>query len=98
MAVSLLSPVRTQSLIPAFSKLAMVSGTPSCSLSSIAVAPTICRSFSISYATAVSFESLSSIDVEASLNFVSHSFATLSVRIFTPRTNVRNPSDANSIK
>ncbi|EWM28709.1 hypothetical protein Naga_100002g83 [Nannochloropsis gaditana] len=46
MAVSILSPVRTQNLTPPVARSAMVSGTPSCSLSSIAVRPTIVRSFS----------------------------------------------------
>ena len=40
-AVSSLSPVSTQSLMPAAARSAMVSGTPSWSLSSIAVAPMI---------------------------------------------------------
>ena len=39
MAVSCLSPVKTQILIPADRRLAIVRGTPSCNLSSIAVAP-----------------------------------------------------------
>ena len=95
-AVSLLSPVRTHSLIPAFLRLAIVSGTPSWSLSSIAVAPTMCKSFSISTATAVSSLSLFSIDVDAFLCFASHFSAPSSERILTPRTNVRSPSDANS--
>jgi len=38
--VPCLSPVRTQILRPARPKLAIASGTPSCSLSSMAVAPT----------------------------------------------------------
>ena len=58
----------------------------------------MCKSFSISYATDVSFESLSSIDVDASLNLVSHCSASSSVRILTPRTNVLNPSEANSVE
>mmetsp|Transcript_589 Transcript_589/g.1138 ORF Transcript_589/g.1138 Transcript_589/m.1138 type:complete len:273 (-) Transcript_589:1098-1916(-) len=51
MAVSTLSPVKTHSLIPASARLDMVSATSSCNLSSIAVTPRICRSFSISSAT-----------------------------------------------
>lgn len=39
MAVSCLSPVNTQICRPAFRRAAMVSGTPSCSRSSIPVAP-----------------------------------------------------------
>ena len=37
--ITCLSPVRTQTLIPAFLSLSMVSGTPSCNLSSMPVAP-----------------------------------------------------------
>lgn len=36
-----LSPVKTQTLIPAILRFAIVSGTPSCNLSSIAVTPVI---------------------------------------------------------
>ena len=43
-----LSPVSTQILMSAKARLAMVSGTPSCSLSSMADAPTSSRSVSIS--------------------------------------------------
>lgn len=39
MAVSCLSPVRTQILMSAFIRVAMVSGTPACRRSSMAVAP-----------------------------------------------------------
>lgn len=39
MAVSFLSPVRTQTLIPALWRASMVSGTSSCSLSTIPVVP-----------------------------------------------------------
>lgn len=53
MAVSTLSPVRTQVLIPARARLWMVSGTPTCSLSSMAVAPRIFTSRSTPMATAV---------------------------------------------
>ena len=45
-AVSILSPVRIQTLIPAFKKSRIHSGTLSCSLSSIAVAPMMVRSCS----------------------------------------------------
>mmetsp|Transcript_71799 Transcript_71799/g.226843 ORF Transcript_71799/g.226843 Transcript_71799/m.226843 type:complete len:223 (-) Transcript_71799:112-780(-) len=51
MAVSLLSPVSTHSLMPARARTAMQSGTPSCSLSSMAVEPRRVRSFSISSCT-----------------------------------------------
>mmetsp|Transcript_14256 Transcript_14256/g.45556 ORF Transcript_14256/g.45556 Transcript_14256/m.45556 type:complete len:395 (-) Transcript_14256:2081-3265(-) len=42
-AVSILSPVSTQTLIPALRRSRIVSGVPSCSLSSMAVAPSTCR-------------------------------------------------------
>mmetsp|Transcript_49632 Transcript_49632/g.105470 ORF Transcript_49632/g.105470 Transcript_49632/m.105470 type:complete len:277 (-) Transcript_49632:61-891(-) len=84
--------------MPALPRLAIVSGTPSCNLSSIAVAPTMCKPFSTSYATEVNFSSLFSMDVDASLNFESHSSASSSERTLTPRTSVRRPSDANSPK
>ena len=48
MAVSTLSPVSTQSLISALASSWIVSGTPSCNRSSMAVAPTISKSLSIS--------------------------------------------------
>mmetsp|Transcript_3497 Transcript_3497/g.10967 ORF Transcript_3497/g.10967 Transcript_3497/m.10967 type:complete len:215 (+) Transcript_3497:1860-2504(+) len=51
-AVSSLSPVNTQSLMPACRTFTMVSGTWSCSLSSMAVAPTISMPTSISSAAA----------------------------------------------
>mmetsp|Transcript_6534 Transcript_6534/g.12569 ORF Transcript_6534/g.12569 Transcript_6534/m.12569 type:complete len:233 (+) Transcript_6534:1692-2390(+) len=50
MAVSTLSPVRTQILMPALARSAMQAGTPSCSLSSMAEAPRSLRSFSRSSA------------------------------------------------
>lgn len=49
-AVSWRSPVRTQTLIPASIIVWIVSGTPSCNLSSIAVAPMRVKSLSISSA------------------------------------------------
>lgn len=42
-AVSCLSPVKTQSWIPASRRAVIVSGTPSCSLSSIPVAPGVIK-------------------------------------------------------
>ena len=48
MAVPVLSPVNTQTFILASFKLAIVSPTSSCNLSSIAVAPTRIKSYSIS--------------------------------------------------
>jgi len=65
-AVSSLSPVATQILIPARFRSAMVSGTPSCRRSSIAVAPSSRRSCSSSSDTASIFASRSSIATVAS--------------------------------
>ena len=59
-AVSILSPVNTHTLIPASFKNEIVPNTSSYSLSSIAVDPTISRSFSITAQTA---SILSSLDV-----------------------------------
>mmetsp|Transcript_21214 Transcript_21214/g.47118 ORF Transcript_21214/g.47118 Transcript_21214/m.47118 type:complete len:203 (-) Transcript_21214:212-820(-) len=47
-AVSSLSPVSTHTLTPACTIISMAWGTPSCSLSSMAVAPTMSKSCSIS--------------------------------------------------
>lgn len=60
MAVSSLSPVATQTLIPARFKSAMASGTPSCKRSSMAVAPNNRKSCSISSYTASTLPSRSS--------------------------------------
>mmetsp|Transcript_79386 Transcript_79386/g.227778 ORF Transcript_79386/g.227778 Transcript_79386/m.227778 type:complete len:207 (-) Transcript_79386:1823-2443(-) len=54
-AVSNLSPVRTQSLMPAARIFSMVSGTPSWSLSSIAVVPKMSKLTSMSSATSANF-------------------------------------------
>lgn len=61
-----LSPVKTQILMPAMAKLAIVCGTPSCSLSSIAVAPKSVRFCSISSYNLSSFSSRESREIEAS--------------------------------
>ena len=57
MAVSCLSPVSTHTAIPPRIICSIVSGTPSWSLSSMAVAPTRKRSFSMISAAAWSFSS-----------------------------------------
>jgi hypothetical protein len=54
-AVSCLSPVNTHTLMLAFLRAEMVSGTPSCNLSSIAVAPNNVMSFSIASATSSTY-------------------------------------------
>ena len=58
-AVSTLSPVRTQTFTPTDFKAMIVSGTSSCSLSSIAVDPTTCKPSSSFAFTLSSFSSLS---------------------------------------
>lgn len=58
-----LSPVSTQILIPANAKLAIVSGTPSWSLSSMAVAPSRVRFFSISSNKSFNFSSRFSSEI-----------------------------------
>eukprot|EP00835_Amoeboradix_gromovi_P001252 NODE_53_length_26956_cov_0.387348.p18 type:complete len:101 gc:universal NODE_53_length_26956_cov_0.387348:12581-12883(+) len=75
-AVSTLSPVKTQSLMPALAILSMHSGTPNCSLSSMAVAPSSTRLCSYLFATWSTRSSLLSNDVAAafiSLTNVSYS-------------------------
>mmetsp|Transcript_3683 Transcript_3683/g.9268 ORF Transcript_3683/g.9268 Transcript_3683/m.9268 type:complete len:263 (+) Transcript_3683:1445-2233(+) len=93
-AVSCLSPVSTQILIPALASVAMASGTPTCSLSSIAVAPTMIMSFSISSAAASSAPSLSSSAVVAALCSAFHSDHCSSVSSLLASTRVRSPSVA----
>ena len=66
MAVSCLSPVKTQILIPACCKVWIVSETPSCNLSSIAVAPSKNKSFSINSAAASNLSLRLSNEVDAS--------------------------------
>ena len=64
-AVSILSPVSTQSLIPASLMKEIVSAKSSCSLSSMAVDPTKSKFTSSCYAMAANFSSLSSAAVLA---------------------------------
>ena len=61
MAVSTLSPVSTQSLISALASSWIVSGTPSWNRSSMAVAPTISKSCSISAAASANLPFRSSV-------------------------------------
>ena len=67
MAVSVLSPVKTQTLIPAFFILEIAKSTSSYSLSSIAVAPRSSKFYSSLSATSSHFSSLFFIDVYANL-------------------------------
>jgi hypothetical protein len=72
-AVSILSPVNTQTLIPAALINYIVSATSSCNLSSIAVAPISSKSVSISSSTAATISSLFLISNLAALAFLFHS-------------------------
>mmetsp|Transcript_431 Transcript_431/g.1598 ORF Transcript_431/g.1598 Transcript_431/m.1598 type:complete len:212 (+) Transcript_431:1466-2101(+) len=95
-AVSILSPVSTQSFTPASARSAMQEGTPSCSLSSMAVAPTT-RSFCSTCAAASACRS--SLLVTETLASC-HSFAHLSyseeVISRFANTSVRRPSAAKT--
>ena len=67
-----LSPVRTQILMPALARRSMASGTPDCSLSSMAVQPSSSSSRSIRSPTAASFSSRPVRAVLASKYFCCH--------------------------
>jgi hypothetical protein len=69
MAVSVLSPVKTQTFIPAFLRADIVLSTSSYSLSSIAVAPSISKSLSKSSDTLSKASSLLCITEEAFLYY-----------------------------
>mmetsp|Transcript_88598 Transcript_88598/g.185152 ORF Transcript_88598/g.185152 Transcript_88598/m.185152 type:complete len:260 (-) Transcript_88598:173-952(-) len=93
-AVSNLSPVRTQTLMPAFRNFSIVSGTWSCSLSSIAVIPRISTSFSRASATLARAPSRSVSVLCASLKVFNQSSATLASSFFFPTSKVLKPSVA----
>mmetsp|Transcript_14793 Transcript_14793/g.21543 ORF Transcript_14793/g.21543 Transcript_14793/m.21543 type:complete len:211 (+) Transcript_14793:1785-2417(+) len=94
-AVSRLSPVRTQMRMPAIANVAIVSGTPICSLSSMAVAPTNWRSFSISSAASISLSSRPVSACWAARWSSSHSRQSSSRSCRCASTRVRKPSFAN---
>mmetsp|Transcript_24661 Transcript_24661/g.79373 ORF Transcript_24661/g.79373 Transcript_24661/m.79373 type:complete len:331 (+) Transcript_24661:1233-2225(+) len=97
-AVSCLSPVSIQTLILASRRSRMVSGTPSCSLSSIAVAPTMVQSRSISSAASANNSSRPSIAFAASLYRASHRSASAADSSRLASTSVRSPSEANAVR
>mmetsp|Transcript_36699 Transcript_36699/g.110895 ORF Transcript_36699/g.110895 Transcript_36699/m.110895 type:complete len:323 (+) Transcript_36699:1235-2203(+) len=97
-AVSSLSPVRTQSLMPAVRMLTIVSATPSCSLSSMPVAPTISRSTSSFSAAAASRASRSCNAVCAASYSACHDANSSAPRLRRASTRVRRPSWANSAR
>mmetsp|Transcript_25030 Transcript_25030/g.59580 ORF Transcript_25030/g.59580 Transcript_25030/m.59580 type:complete len:242 (-) Transcript_25030:230-955(-) len=95
MAVSRLSPVIIHTRMPASRRVAMHSGTPSWSLSSMAVMPTNSRSFSISPATVAVFWSRSPMSAAASWYLASQARHSSSESTFVPRQSVRRPWRAN---
>ena len=68
-AVSILSPVSTQNIIPVSFKRIIASGTPSYNLSSIALDPIKVKFYSISSLNTANFFSLSIIEVDAKWNY-----------------------------
>mmetsp|Transcript_704 Transcript_704/g.872 ORF Transcript_704/g.872 Transcript_704/m.872 type:complete len:335 (+) Transcript_704:106-1110(+) len=72
MAVSILSPVSTHTLIPAAKRSWIAAGTPSCSLSSTAVLPTRSKSTSMSSAAAATLDSRSTKETHASFQIRDH--------------------------
>mmetsp|Transcript_26453 Transcript_26453/g.66596 ORF Transcript_26453/g.66596 Transcript_26453/m.66596 type:complete len:281 (+) Transcript_26453:277-1119(+) len=93
-AVSSLSPVRTQRLIPASRSRSIVSGTCACNLSSMAVTPTISMSTSSSSATFASSPSRSVMACWASWYFFSHASHSPFVSARRLTTSVLRPSPA----
>jgi len=93
-AVSILSPVKTQTLIPTFFMNWMVSATWSWSLSSIAVEPINSRSISISSSIFATSSSLLVKDSLALFDFSNHFMNSSSSTYLSARYRVLNPSDA----
>mmetsp|Transcript_3652 Transcript_3652/g.11445 ORF Transcript_3652/g.11445 Transcript_3652/m.11445 type:complete len:261 (+) Transcript_3652:980-1762(+) len=98
MAVSVLSPVSIQTLMPACVIRAMASPTPSCNRSSIPVMPCISRFVSISSATASNFSCRLVVAQEASSNFFNHGSSSTWLSSRPARQSVRRPSSANSLR
>ena len=98
-AVSSLSPVSIQTLIPAYLKLYKASGTPSYRLSYTAVEPRTFKSYSIILATFSIFRYLSGPWILRALwYFSSQSSYCASVSLFSQTKRVLNPSVACSDK
>ena len=94
-AVSYLSPVSIQKLIPALSRSLIVSGTSSCKASSTAVHPSKYKSFSIKAATSARLSSLFSISV-AALSYCSFHFLKSFLLIYLKAiSKTLNPLDEN---
>ena len=92
MAVSILSPVSTHTLIPVFFMNWIVSATSSYSLSSMAVDPTNSISTSISSSTAATLSSLPSIASLASYAFLNHGSNSCGETSLSARNRVLRPS------
>mmetsp|Transcript_105057 Transcript_105057/g.294425 ORF Transcript_105057/g.294425 Transcript_105057/m.294425 type:complete len:268 (+) Transcript_105057:465-1268(+) len=91
-AVSVLSPVRTHNRMPAALTRSMVSGTPSCNLSSTAVMPTSLRPSSMRAATSAMRSSLdSSMMLRAVVYSASHISYSCVFTMRMPMTSVRRP-------
>mmetsp|Transcript_106898 Transcript_106898/g.309238 ORF Transcript_106898/g.309238 Transcript_106898/m.309238 type:complete len:396 (-) Transcript_106898:1318-2505(-) len=97
-AVSNLSPVSTQSLMPALRNRTMVLATSSCNLSSIAVAPTISKFTSILSATSANMASRSVCDVCADSKSACQASTSSAESFRRASTNVLKPSCANSMR
>mmetsp|Transcript_77480 Transcript_77480/g.224814 ORF Transcript_77480/g.224814 Transcript_77480/m.224814 type:complete len:323 (-) Transcript_77480:1555-2523(-) len=98
LAVSNLSPVNTHNLIPALRTFSIASPTPTCNLSSIAVAPRISKFFSMSAATAASSSSRPLVNFCASSYFFWKSLTSTWVNFLYPMTKVRRPCKENSLR
>mmetsp|Transcript_69354 Transcript_69354/g.200919 ORF Transcript_69354/g.200919 Transcript_69354/m.200919 type:complete len:240 (-) Transcript_69354:1891-2610(-) len=90
-AVSVLSPVSTQKRIPAALIVTIASGTPACSLSSIALMPARFSECSSSAATAAMASSRPSALDSAAVHFARHPWKASGVIRFDAKTKVRKP-------
>mmetsp|Transcript_24344 Transcript_24344/g.91943 ORF Transcript_24344/g.91943 Transcript_24344/m.91943 type:complete len:476 (-) Transcript_24344:383-1810(-) len=97
-AVSTLSPVSTHVLMPARARSEMVCGTPSCSLSSMAVAPTSSRSRSYFSATRSSASSLPPTVRSAASKSLRHLVTSDQGIQRRPSTSVRRPRSEKAVR
>mmetsp|Transcript_20101 Transcript_20101/g.41259 ORF Transcript_20101/g.41259 Transcript_20101/m.41259 type:complete len:319 (+) Transcript_20101:1758-2714(+) len=94
-AVVSLSPVNTHTLMPAFLRCAMASGTPSCRRSSSPVHPSSTKSLS-RLAAAASMALCRSRDSVAAFHCACHLRASATLSFRYPSTSVRRPSAAKT--
>mmetsp|Transcript_24592 Transcript_24592/g.47896 ORF Transcript_24592/g.47896 Transcript_24592/m.47896 type:complete len:201 (+) Transcript_24592:1287-1889(+) len=95
-AVSILSPVRTQSFTPARLIVFMAWGTPSCSRSSTAVTPTSLRFVSMAAETSATRSFLlASVRLSAACNVFCHAVHSSKLTFFMPTTRHLRPSFEN---